>query len=201
MDKTTATYITVSEIPIWDSKSSQSGPRGRFASPVCWLACFGQSLTSDHTVHIVIADEKPYNIYVNDYNWVQSAEIIGITVKIDCIRRPRMSTIKDVAKRAPGVSVATVSRVINGSSRVSPATALKVRQAVAELDYSPNLLGRNLRKTRSERVLVLIPDIANPFYAGNSKRNRRCREQTRIQHHALQHRLGSGKRKRDISKC
>jgi len=75
-----------------------------------------------------------------------------------------MSTIKDVAKRA-GVSVATVSRVINGSSRVSPATSLKVRQAVAELDYRPNLLGRNLRKTRSERVLVLIPDIANPFYA------------------------------------
>ncbi|HOQ08061.1 MAG TPA: LacI family DNA-binding transcriptional regulator [Clostridiales bacterium] len=75
-----------------------------------------------------------------------------------------MSTIKDVAKRA-GVSVATVSRVINGSSRVSPATAKKVRTAVAELNYRPNLLGRNLRKTRSERVLVLIPNIANPFYA------------------------------------
>lgn len=75
-----------------------------------------------------------------------------------------MSTIDDVAQRA-GVSVATVSRVINGSSRVSHETAAKVRQAIAELDYRPNLLGRNLRRTKSERVLVLLPNIANPFYA------------------------------------
>jgi len=75
-----------------------------------------------------------------------------------------MSTINDVAKKA-GVSVATVSRVINGNSKVSPETVEKVKQAIAELDYRPNLLGRALRKTKSERILVLLPNIANPFYA------------------------------------
>ena len=62
-----------------------------------------------------------------------------------------MATISDVAQKA-GVSVATVSRVLNGSSRVSPETALRVRRAIAELDYRPNLLGRNLRRTKSERI-------------------------------------------------
>lgn len=75
-----------------------------------------------------------------------------------------MATISDVAQKAD-VSVATVSRVLNGSSRVSPETALRVRRAIAELDYRPNLLGRNLRRTKSERILVLLPNIANPFYA------------------------------------
>lgn len=75
-----------------------------------------------------------------------------------------MSTINDVAKRA-GVSVATVSRVINGNSRVSPETAEKVKRAISELNYRPNLLGRALRKTKSERILVILPNIANPFYA------------------------------------
>lgn len=75
-----------------------------------------------------------------------------------------MPTISDVAAKA-GVSVATVSRVINGSSKVSPETLIKVKQAIAELNYRPNLLGRALRKTKSERVLVLLPNIANPFYA------------------------------------
>ncbi|HEY8421010.1 MAG TPA: LacI family DNA-binding transcriptional regulator [Thermoclostridium sp.] len=75
-----------------------------------------------------------------------------------------MATINDVAKHA-GVSVATVSRVINGNAKVSPETITKVKQAIAELDYRPNLLGRALRKTRSERILVLLPNIANPFYA------------------------------------
>lgn len=75
-----------------------------------------------------------------------------------------MATINDVAAKA-GVSVATVSRVINGNTKVSPETAEKVRQAIAELNYRPNLLGRALRKTKSERILVLLPNIANPFYA------------------------------------
>lgn len=75
-----------------------------------------------------------------------------------------MATINDVAQKA-GVSVATVSRVINGNSKVSPETVKKVKQAIAELNYRPNLLGRALRKTKSERILVLLPNISNPFYA------------------------------------
>lgn len=75
-----------------------------------------------------------------------------------------MTTISDVAKAA-GVSVATVSRVINGIANVSPETTAKVTKVIQELDYRPNLLGRNLRRTKSERILVLLPNISNPFYS------------------------------------
>lgn len=75
-----------------------------------------------------------------------------------------MTTISDVAKAA-GVSVATVSRVINGIANVSPETTAKVTKAIQELDYRPNLLGRNFRRTKSERILVLLPNISNPFYS------------------------------------
>lgn len=75
-----------------------------------------------------------------------------------------MTTISDVAAAA-GVSVATVSRVINGNANVSPETLMKVTKAIQELNYRPNLLGRDLRRTRSERVLVLLPNISNPFYS------------------------------------
>jgi LacI family repressor for deo operon, udp, cdd, tsx, nupC, and nupG len=75
-----------------------------------------------------------------------------------------LTTISDVAKAA-GVSVATVSRVINGIANVSPETTAKVTKVIQELDYRPNLLGRNLRRTKSERILVLLPNISNPFYS------------------------------------
>lgn len=75
-----------------------------------------------------------------------------------------MATIKDVAK-ASGVSVATVSRVINNSTSVSKNTRDSVMQAIKDLNYQPNLLGRNLRRTETRMVLVLLPTISNPFYA------------------------------------
>ena len=75
-----------------------------------------------------------------------------------------MPTISDVAKLA-GVSVATVSRVINEKGNVLPAAAEAVRKAVAELNYSPNSIGRNLRQLRTNRILVLQPSITNPFYS------------------------------------
>ena len=55
-----------------------------------------------------------------------------------------MPNIKDVARLA-GVSVATVSRVINHDSKVSDASREKVLLAIQEIGYKPNLLGRNLR--------------------------------------------------------
>jgi LacI family repressor for deo operon, udp, cdd, tsx, nupC, and nupG len=79
-------------------------------------------------------------------------------------RRITLANINDVAEKA-GVSVATVSRVINGCANVSPGTVERVKKAIHELDYRPNLLGRALRRTKSERVLVLLPDISNPFYS------------------------------------
>jgi LacI family transcriptional regulator, repressor for deo operon, udp, cdd, tsx, nupC, and nupG len=75
-----------------------------------------------------------------------------------------MATIQDVARRA-GVSVATVSRVLNNRDIVSNATASNVEQAIKELNYEPSVLGRNLRTSKSRLLLVLIPSIANPFYA------------------------------------
>lgn len=74
-----------------------------------------------------------------------------------------MASIKDVAKKA-GVSVATVSRVINNSLSVSAGTREIVLKAISDLEYSPNLLGRNLRRKETNIVLVLIPNISNPFY-------------------------------------
>ena len=75
-----------------------------------------------------------------------------------------MATIRDVAAAA-GVSVATVSRVLNGETRVQPETEARVRAAIAELHYSPNLLGRNLRQGSTKKILVLLNTISNQFYA------------------------------------
>lgn len=74
-----------------------------------------------------------------------------------------MPTIQDVAKKA-GVSVATVSRVLNTPSAVTEKTRQKVQDAMQELDYAPSILGRNLRNSESRMLLVLIPKISNPFY-------------------------------------
>ena len=76
-----------------------------------------------------------------------------------------MSTIYHVAKHV-GVSTATVSRVMNGANgSVSPATRDRVMQAVALLGYTPNAAAKSLRTRRSGKLLVTVPDIANPFFA------------------------------------
>ncbi len=75
-----------------------------------------------------------------------------------------MTTIKDVAREA-GVSVATVSRVINRDSRVAAATKERVELAIKALNYQPNLTGRNLRTACTNKVLVLLPSISNQFYS------------------------------------
>lgn len=74
------------------------------------------------------------------------------------------STILQVAEQA-GVSVATVSRVINQSGTVSPKTAEKVMDAIRSLGYQPNVWGRNLRRGESRVALVLVPNVTNPYYA------------------------------------
>lgn len=75
-----------------------------------------------------------------------------------------ISSIKDVAKKA-GVSVATVSRVINKTSSVSDETAHKVNKAIKSLNYSTNLLGRGLRCQQTKKVAVLLNTISNQFYS------------------------------------
>jgi LacI family transcriptional regulator len=74
-----------------------------------------------------------------------------------------MATIYDVARRAE-VSAATVSRVLNGHASVDPRLAERVRAAVAELDYRPSALARNLRRSRTSLWAVIISDVGNPFF-------------------------------------
>ncbi|QQK81170.1 LacI family DNA-binding transcriptional regulator [Salicibibacter cibi] len=74
-----------------------------------------------------------------------------------------MVNIQRVAKEA-GVSVATVSRVLHEQNAVTAKTRMKVEEAIQKLNYQPSMLGRNLRKSESRLLLVLIPEISNPFY-------------------------------------
>ncbi len=71
--------------------------------------------------------------------------------------------IKEVAKHAK-VSTATVSRTINGSGKVSPRTAERVRKSIKELNFYPNTHARTLVSGRSRMVGLIISDITNPFF-------------------------------------
>ncbi|GAB6100329.1 LacI family DNA-binding transcriptional regulator [Halanaerocella petrolearia] len=73
------------------------------------------------------------------------------------------TTIKDVAKLAR-VSEATVSRVLNNNDVVIPRTRKRVKKAIEELNYSPNMNARYLRQDKTKLVGLIIPDISNPFF-------------------------------------
>ncbi len=75
-----------------------------------------------------------------------------------------MATIRDVA-RAAGVSVATVSHVINGTRPVAPETAERVRRAMEALDYRPNAVAQSLRTRKTHVIGAVVSDITNPFFA------------------------------------
>ncbi len=74
-----------------------------------------------------------------------------------------MATIKEVAVKA-GVSVATVSYVLNDSRKVRPETGQRVMWAAKELGYLPNTAARSLVVGRSSIVGLIVPDIGNPFF-------------------------------------
>jgi LacI family transcriptional regulator len=77
---------------------------------------------------------------------------------------PRAPTISHVAKLA-NVSPATVSRVINGSTKVRSYHRQRVLAAVEQVDYRPNRLARNLRRQQAETIGVVVPDIENPHFS------------------------------------
>lgn len=77
---------------------------------------------------------------------------------------PSPVTIRAVARSAD-VSPATVSRVLNGSTRVSEDSRRRVLEAVARMDYRPNRLARNLRKQQAEMIGVVVSDIENPHFS------------------------------------
>jgi LacI family transcriptional regulator len=81
---------------------------------------------------------------------------------------PKKVTIKDIAKLAD-VSVATVSYVLNGNRYVSPELRSRVTDAIDELGYSPNLVARSLRQSRTGTIGLIVPDNSNPFFAEIAK--------------------------------
>lgn len=73
-------------------------------------------------------------------------------------------TIDDIAKKA-GVSLATVSRVINHFPSVSEKSKEKVESAIKELNYIPSAYARGLSRNRSDIIGVIVPEISNPFFS------------------------------------
>lgn len=79
--------------------------------------------------------------------------------------RSQRVRIDDVAREA-GVSISTVSRVVNGvANKVSADTLERVRAIIADMDYRPARIGRALRTSQTQLVALLIPDTTNSFYA------------------------------------
>lgn len=89
------------------------------------------------------------------------------------------ASIKDVASKA-GVSIATVSHVLNGTRSTRPQTRERVLDAIRQLDYSQNLAARNLARGRSSLLGLIISDIRNPFFPEIT---------SSFQDHALEHEM------------
>ncbi|HJA25782.1 MAG TPA: LacI family transcriptional regulator [Candidatus Fournierella merdigallinarum] len=78
------------------------------------------------------------------------------------------ATIKDIAALAQ-VSITTVSRVINGNYPVSQDARERVEQAIRKLNYRPNAVARGLRRSRTNLVAMVVPDISNHFFMEAAK--------------------------------
>ncbi|MBP9921211.1 MAG: LacI family DNA-binding transcriptional regulator, partial [Proteiniclasticum sp.] len=73
------------------------------------------------------------------------------------------ASIKDVAREA-GVSIATVSRVLNNVDVVNEDTKKKVQDAIKKLSYRPNIVARSLKTQKTKTIGILVPDVSNQFY-------------------------------------
>lgn len=74
-----------------------------------------------------------------------------------------MATVKDIAA-AGGVSVATVSNVLNDRPNVGPATRQRVLRIAQQLDYRPNRAAQAMRTGRTRAIGLVLPDLTNPFF-------------------------------------
>lgn len=74
-----------------------------------------------------------------------------------------MATIKDIAREA-GVSIGTVSAVLNGSTTIKAENMRKVNDAIKKFNYQINMAARTLKTGNSKTIGLIIPDISNPFY-------------------------------------
>jgi LacI family transcriptional regulator len=73
------------------------------------------------------------------------------------------STLLDVARQA-GVSPSTVSRILNGTARVSEDKRLAVLAAIAQMNFAPNQMAQGLKKGRSMTIGIVVQDISSPFF-------------------------------------
>lgn len=76
----------------------------------------------------------------------------------------KRSTMKDVARQA-GVTIGTVSNLINQKGVVAEATARKIERAIQELEYVPNFAARSIRAKKNRMVGLLLPNLTNHFYS------------------------------------
>lgn len=90
------------------------------------------------------------------------AEIPGKTCRLRANRDP-MATIKQIAKLAR-VSIGTVSNVLNELPSVREPARKRVLSVIDSLGYQPSLLGRALRKDKTNMIVMIVPDITNPFF-------------------------------------
>lgn len=84
----------------------------------------------------------------------------------------KKATIRSVAAAAR-VSIATVSRYMNQSGYVDTETAQRIARAIEETGYIPSIVARSLRSQKSRMILLVVPDICNPFYSSMAKTSQR----------------------------
>lgn len=75
-----------------------------------------------------------------------------------------MATIRDVAKEA-GLSTGTVSKALSNPDKVTQKNLIKIEAAIKKLNYKPNMLAQQFRSSRANTIVVMVPDIANLFFA------------------------------------
>jgi LacI family transcriptional regulator len=85
------------------------------------------------------------------------------TRKTDPKKSGRAASISDVARES-GVSIFTVSAVVNNKSHVGKNLRERVENAIRKLNYRPNLIARSLIKQKTQTIGMIVPDIANPFF-------------------------------------
>lgn len=88
---------------------------------------------------------------------------MNLTREVICLDKQTI-TIYDVAREA-GVSMATVSRVVNGNPNVKPSTRKKVSKVIDRLNYRPNAVARGLASKKTTTVGVILPSVTNLFFA------------------------------------
>ena len=99
----------------------------------------------------------------------------------------RAASISDVARES-GVSIFTVSAVVNNKSHVGKDLRQRVENAIRKLNYRPNLIARSLIKQKTQTIGMIVPDIVNPFFPNGGSRRGRCRAKAGLQSSALQQR-------------